>query len=189
MDKIEGFDIGLWNALQQAVRAQFPFIDPILQTLCWLDNLWLLLALTVVFTLVALRRQQRATAIFVLAAFSGAAVLAWGTGPLVGRERPGGVVNWVEPPRTPWSFPSEHTLLMTTTYLAVAFSLADWFPQRRPWFLAAAWSLVFWLGWSRMFVGACYPTDVVGGWLAGIGWVLFCRWVQEKWAPVPQLET
>ncbi len=179
MELIEAFDLGMWNALQ-SVRPLFPIIDSILQALCWLDNLWLLLGLVVIFTLLALARRQRGTAIFVLASFALAAALAWGTQPLVGRERPAGVVNWIETPRTPWSFPSEHTLMMTATYLSLMISLADWFPQRKVMIRVIGISLVFWLGWGRMFVGACYPTDVVGGWLGGIASVLFCRWVQDK---------
>jgi undecaprenyl-diphosphatase len=179
MELIEAFDQGIWNALQ-SLRPILPFIDPILQTLCWLDNLWLLLALIVIFTLIAMANGQRGKAIFVLAAFALAGVLAWGTQPLVERERPVGVVNWIETLRTPWSFPSEHTLMATATYLALMIAMADWFPPRRILIRVIGISLVFFLGWNRMFVGACYPTDVMGGWLGGVGCVLLCRWVQER---------
>jgi hypothetical protein len=84
MEHIEGFDIGMWNFLQ-SLRPDFRFIDPIIQALCWLDNLGLLLALNVSVTIIALRWRQPGTAIFVLAAFAGAGVLAWGTQPLIGR--------------------------------------------------------------------------------------------------------
>lgn len=179
MELIEAFDMGIWNALQ-SLRRIIPVIDPILQTMCWLDQFWLLLGLIVIFTLIALARGQRGKALFVLTSFALAAALAWATQPLVGRERPAGVLNWIETPRTPWSFPSEHTLLATAAYLALMIALADWFPQRRILIRVVGISLVFFLGWSRMFVGACFPSDVIGGWLAGLGCVLLCRWVQER---------
>jgi membrane-associated phospholipid phosphatase len=57
------------------------------------------------------------------------------------------------------SFPSGHS----TTVFAAAFALAALFPRWRMGF----WGAAIVLGLSRIFVGMHYPSDVIGGALAG----------------------
>jgi membrane-associated phospholipid phosphatase len=181
MEFLQGIDDGFWNFLQFAVRQRAPWIDGVVALLRWLDNLWVLLALFALFTLLALGRREVRTAIFVLAAFAGGGVLAWGTQMLVARERPSGVINVIEFPITAWGFPSEHALLATVTYLSIALAAGGWYPRQQGKILAAACVLVFLLGGNRMLIGICFPTDVLAGWLGGISWVLFCSWWGERW--------
>jgi undecaprenyl-diphosphatase len=65
-----------------------------------------------------------------------------------------------------YSFPSGHALLSLCCYGALAaLSGTKWLVR----ILAAA--LILAIGVSRVYLGVHYPTDVIGGYLAGIAWL------------------
>ena len=86
-------------------------------------------------------------------------------------------------PRPPWehlvdapgfSFPSGHSLNSTATYGLLA--VVAWRVTRLPRLLrglavAAALVLPFAIGLSRVALGVHYPSDVLGGWSAGLAFV------------------
>jgi undecaprenyl-diphosphatase len=83
----------------------------------------------------------------------------------VARPRPSGALV----PAAGYSFPSGHTVSSTATYGLLA--VVAW---RSRLALAARWSAVvagvalpLLIGVSRIALGVHYPTDVLGGWLAG----------------------
>ena len=89
---------------------------------------------------------------------------------MVGRVRPP-AVDWAAAAHGP-SFPSGHTTVATIVALSAAWVLAarlrpGW-PRQVVWVGAAAYALV--VGWSRIWLGVHWPTDVLGGWLYGIAW-------------------
>jgi undecaprenyl-diphosphatase len=72
-----------------------------------------------------------------------------------------------------YSFPSGHTMNSVAFYAAIAVIV--WSIAGRRWGIAAlvgAVVLCTFIGISRIYLGFHYFTDVVGGALAGIAWVL-----------------
>ena len=68
------------------------------------------------------------------------------------------------------SFPSAHTLYA----FMIATVLSTWFPRYRIIFCIAAG----FIGWTRIYLGLHYPTDVIAGGLLGYGITrLFLQWV------------
>jgi undecaprenyl-diphosphatase len=89
------------------------------------------------------------------------------------RPRPVPGAEAIPMPGSP-SFPSGHTLLATTAYLAAALCVRGQTPgsgRRRagPYVMAWAVLLSLLVGVSRLYLGVHYPSDMLGGWLLGLG--------------------
>lgn len=75
---------------------------------------------------------------------------------------------------TSYSFPSGHALGSMVLYGMIAFLLARHFPRYRGWFYGAAVLLIGAIGFSRLYLGVHWVTDVVGGWGMGFLWLMIC---------------
>jgi undecaprenyl-diphosphatase len=75
-----------------------------------------------------------------------------------------------------YSFPSGHTMMATALYGCVAVlliaHLADW--RQRALVVVAAGLLVVLVGFSRIYLGAHYLSDVLGALAEGLAWLSLC---------------
>jgi len=89
------------------------------------------------------------------------------------------------------SFPSGHAMESAIIYLTMAALLARLVQPRRLrlYFIGLAFFLTFVVGVSRVYLGVHYPSDVLGGWTAGLAWALLCwtvaRYLQQRGAVEP----
>lgn len=93
---------------------------------------------------------------------------------LFGRPRPTLVDRITDPYGL--SFPSGHSQATMAFCLTLAL-LAQHHPTISPRGRRLAWLLLLVpivVGWTRNYLGVHYPTDVLGGWAFGAGWVLLC---------------
>lgn len=113
------------------------------------------------------RRGLTVLAWFPIAAFVSAAVLLEAAKEIVRRVRPHPWFGIHTP--TSWSFPSGHSLDSTTCYLVFAVALMAVVRRRLPrgFILAAAIALPLMIGFTRVYLGVHWPTDVLAGWVAG----------------------
>jgi membrane-associated phospholipid phosphatase len=80
-------------------------------------------------------------------------------------------------PEHTFSFPSGHAMDTAALATALFFVLPR---HRRAWALAPLFSLA--VGWARLHLGVHYPSDVLAGWSAAVGWVLLVQLAASRFA-------
>lgn len=88
------------------------------------------------------------------------------------------------------SFPSGHSTISVATYFVLAIVLAGLVQRRRSRAMihAVATLLILSIGFSRVYLGVHWPTDVLAGWALGatwavVGWFLLSREPARAAAP------
>jgi membrane-associated phospholipid phosphatase len=127
----------------------------------------------------ALRVDRRGDAIFVVVVAIGAGAAVAVLKPLIGRLRPPAAFRVVSS-ETSQSFPSGHALASASILgvLAVVSLPQINHRRKRAAVVVASVLLVALIGFSRMYLGVHWPTDVLGGWLIGAGWLILCLTVR-----------
>jgi undecaprenyl-diphosphatase len=124
--------------------------------------------------------QKPAAAVFVAIAIASGAVLEVLLKLGFARPRPELVSHLVDV--NSFSFPSGHATMATITYLTLGTLLARVQKRRamKLYLLAVATFLALLVGFSRVYLGVHWPTDVVAGWCVGAAWALGC-WLVATW--------
>jgi membrane-associated phospholipid phosphatase len=151
-------------------RATEPFTD-LFRSITWLGNFATLLVITLVAVGIFWRRRERTDAAFVALAFLGAQVLSTGMKLGFRRERP----FFPDPLSTEstYSFPSGHSLVSLAVYGSIALVLAGRLRStaERVLLLCTAGTLVAAIGFSRLYLGVHFLSDVLAGYAAGTAWL------------------
>jgi membrane-associated phospholipid phosphatase len=151
-------------------RATDPLTD-VFHAITFLGNFVTLLAVTLVAVAILWRRRERTDALFVALAFVGAQVLSNGMKLGFRRERP----FFPDPLATEntFSFPSGHALVSIAVYGAIALVLARRLssPGQQALLVAGTTVLVLAIGFSRLYLGVHFLSDVLAGFAAGVAWL------------------
>jgi membrane-associated phospholipid phosphatase len=130
-----------------------------------------LLPLTAVATALLLMRRQFAPAGLLVACWGGALLLYTLTKHVVHRPRPPMEI-WLTNVGKSTSFPSGHATQSLGTFVGLALAGAVWVPGLRRAGLAIPIMLAIGVGWSRVYLGVHWTTDVFAGWLIATAWVM-----------------
>jgi membrane-associated phospholipid phosphatase len=75
---------------------------------------------------------------------------------------------------TSFSFPSGHAVGSMVVYGFIAYILARELPSYQRYIYAVASVLIIAIGFSRLYLGVHYPTDIIAGYGVGILWLITC---------------
>ncbi|MCL6684053.1 phosphatase PAP2 family protein [Sphingomonas alba] len=177
----EGETLPIDKTLMLALRASDPSV-PVGPP--WLSNimlqltalggapvLWLVTLLATGYLLAARRAK---TAGFLFASIALGMALNGILKDLFARPRPELVAHLVQVQTT--SFPSGHAMNSAIVYLTLGGLLARAEKRHsvRIFLLAAAIALTMIVGFSRVYLGVHWPSDVAAGWCVGAAWALGC---------------
>jgi membrane-associated phospholipid phosphatase len=140
----------------------------------FLGNVPTLAAVTFVGAILLSRKRQTAELQLLLLAAIGTQILTFGLKLGFERERP----FFSDPLATEstYSFPSGHASVSLAVYGTLGYIAARHASTRRVQLasLGAAAVLVLLIGFSRLYLGVHFLSDVIAGFSLGIAWVAFC---------------
>ena len=139
-----------------------------------------LFAVTAVAAGYLARLGRRRDASFLILVFAGAEALTWSLKAIFERPRP----TFDDPIATAssFSFPSGHALVSLAVYGVLAYVLLESLRSRRTRAacLAAAAVVVTAIGFSRLYLGVHYLSDVLAGYAVALAWLLLIATVRQR---------
>lgn len=167
-----------WDAFDRALavamnRHATPLGAGTLSLVTRLGDSWLIAAIGVTVGLGLALRGRRVLLAGWAAAFAGGGLLNLALKAVFQRVRP----EFDAPLATAlgWSFPSGHAMGAMVAYGMLAYLLVLRFGRTpAPFIVAGAAIIVLAVGFSRIYLGVHYFSDVLGGYLSGIAWLAVC---------------
>lgn len=148
-----------------------PTLDSLMLFVSTIGGPNVMTGISILVLIVLALRHPRSRALFFGLAMLGEVLLNQGVKLLFARPRPTLWDHLINEPA--FSFPSGHA--MASSAFAAALTLILWYtPWRWPVFILGSIFVVL-VGFSRLYLGVHYPSDVLGGILASLAWVTGLR--------------
>lgn len=80
-----------------------------------------------------------------------------------------------------YSFPSGHAMISLVIYGFIGYLIAKRYHRWRAWIFTVTIILIIAIGFSRLYLGVHWPTDVIAGYAAGVVWLMTCILSLEMW--------
>jgi undecaprenyl-diphosphatase len=170
-------------------------LTSVARLLSTLGSQTVLIPLTAIAAVALLGRRRWVLAGLLVAAWGGAIGMYSLTKHFVHRMRPPMNIWLTDVGRTS-SFPSGHATQSLATFVALVLAGAVIFPTARWPGRAIAVTLAIGVGWSRVYLGVHWASDVGAGWLIAAAWLTIVVWlaqaaesIQQRLRGERQLET
>ncbi|PPS39202.1 phosphatase PAP2 family protein [Chroococcidiopsis sp. TS-821] len=168
------------TAIMLAMRGiHNPLFDQAMMGTTFLGDPTILFIICLVLGVWLYRHQRRSAANTLAIAYLGALLLQFVLKPVFTRERPALWEQFIL--LRDYSFPSGHALMSLVVYGLISYILTGYFPQRQKLITSITVLLVFAIGFSRIYLGVHWPTDVIGGYAAGAVWLVACILSLRVW--------
>jgi undecaprenyl-diphosphatase len=163
-----GWTIQLDDGVRGAVHSQATEqLTAVAELFSFCGSLKVVIPLSVLFAIWLLyRREDRAAAGFALI-MAGSLGLNWGLKNIFERPRP--EPFYAVDPET-FSFPSGH-VLFSACFLGGLWLILKWRIDFHRAGICIIVTFITLVGWSRVYLGVHYPTDVIGGGLVALSWL------------------
>ncbi len=158
-----------WHSLLLDIAMGITFIgDPlVLSIICLILGAWLL------------QRQQKSEATTLAIAFTGAIGLNILLKQLFSRDRPALWERIVDVGQ--YSFPSGHAMVSMVIYGYIGYILATRYRRQQVGIISLTTLLITAIGFSRLYLGVHWPTDIIAGYAAGLVWLIACISSSRIW--------
>ncbi len=185
---LEGSSARFDERLLLALRSDGDVSDPLgpwwledmMRDITALGSVPLLGAMTLVVAGYLLVARRARTAAFLVGSVTGGVIVSLMLKDIFDRSRPDLVPHGAAVFTS--SFPSGHSMMSALVWLTIGALLARIQPQKRlkAYVLGAALVMTLLVGFSRVYLGVHWPTDVLAGWTAGAAWA-FAFWAGAGW--------
>jgi undecaprenyl-diphosphatase len=158
-------------------------LDGAMRIVTALGDYWVVLPLLAVAVTIFTRQGWRLSAILLLVSTAGSTVLTTVLKSVFERARPELIDSGYH--ASFYSFPSGHATVAVGFYGMLTVILAYQLQGKARWTVAVSGLLVvFLIGFSRLYLGVHYPTDIVAGYLAALLWLVCVGAVYALWLSV-----
>lgn len=175
-DETHAFDTNVLLVIQQL---QQPWLTPMMVLITDIGDPTVLVILCVIVSVWLVIRKHKSEAMTVAIAAFGALGLNFLLKQIFERNRPALWSRVVEVKF--YSFPSGHAMLSIVIYGILGYLLTTRYPNQRGWMILATSVLIVLIGFSRMYLGVHWLTDVIAGYAAGFVWLVTCILSLEIW--------
>jgi len=179
--EVFGVDRWLIQALRDPADPSAPigplWLRRVLTDITALGGSPVLTLLTIISAGYLIAARKAATAAFLVAAVATGELASNLLKLVYARPRPDIVAHLVDTYST--SFPSGHAMNSAIVFLTLGALLARAEADRavRTYLMAVALFLTLLVGFSRIYLGVHWPSDVLAGWCVGAAWAILCSWV------------
>lgn len=158
------WDVPLLLAIHRTAK---PSLDLFAELLTQLGYVQGVTPVVVLVSLILLFRQQWHRCVYLLITAFGSILISYSAKLFFHRARPH-LWELLYPLPSDYSFPSGHSFL--SMMLLVALIHLTWGNRWCKWVMIVGGIFVVGIGWTRMYLGVHYPSDVLGGWMLAIAW-------------------
>lgn len=161
------FDADVFHYFQSR---QWPLVHVLMTGLSLMASGWAISAVSLACVLAIWQKPAwRMEALSLLLAAPGGQGIVYGLKALFHRARPEAAFASLG-----YSFPSGHSFAAVTLYGMLAYWLARAVPGHRAWIWTGGALLILLIGFSRIYLGVHYASDVAAGFAAGLPWLWGC---------------
>lgn len=156
-----------------AEQHRHPFFNSLAILLSKCGGMPAMLLIFSMFTLFFIHKKKTSAVYFLCLGSIGSIVIGWILKFLIDRPRPAIVSHLVSSYGS--SYPSAHSLYAASLACITLYLIRHLSSSLRSFllFFVGCWALM--MGFSRIYLGVHYPSDVIGGW--GLG----CTWISLLW--------
>src|SRR4028119_650815 len=159
------WDVSILLAIHSTANPQ---LDIFASSLTKLGVYWGVFPVAIASGLALLVRRRWRKLVYFLITLGGSIIINRTAKILLHRVRPH---LWPSPaPEFDYGFPSGHAMASMT--LVAALVILTWGTQWCWLVLVVGGVFVLAMGWTRLYLGVHYPSDIVAGWMASIAWAV-----------------